>query len=668
MADLDVKLFAGFEVAQASGRALEFPTRKSRALLAVLSRHPGKRHGREALAALLWPESAEAQARANLRQTLKHLRRALGDLRDAVIIADGDTLALQPGAVEVDVARFEARHAEGTAEALQEAVQLYRGEFLEGFSLREEPFSDWVAIERVHLRERALDALGKLSAHLADAGETEQAIPLALRLVGLEPLLESAHRLLMRLYSTQGRRGAAIEQYRRCRDILRRELGIRPEPETEHLYQKIRSHRPRLASIRPSVDPTEAAGDARFHGVIADPLLQRPAVAVLPFRNLSGEPEQIYFTDGLCEDIVTALAGWRCFPIIASSSVVAYKGRSAHSPRIADDLGARYLVDGSLRRSGSKIRISARLIESDTGYTLWTDRFDFHLDDILVVQEEAAQKIAAIVEPQLERAELRRIVTKQTEDLTAWDLWLQGNALLQSRITDKRALARSRFEEALRLDPGYSDALTGLAYCYLHDIWDIAPDTREPLIEKGLQTARRAVDLDRDSSMAHLAVATAHVWAERFDIAIPETERAIELNPSNAQARAGLGNRLDLIGRTEEGIVHLEVGLRLDPQGSTRWGFMGFLSRAYLSVGRYEDALDLAQKSVGLRPDLPLAHYRHAICLAHLDRAEEARAALRQCERLSPGFLASREGWQPYVDPDRNDHFFAGLRRHSQFG
>jgi DNA-binding SARP family transcriptional activator len=237
MADLDVRLFAGFEVVQASGRACKFPTRKSRALLAVLSRHPGKRHGREALAALLWPESAEAQARANLRQTLKQLRLALGDLRDAVIVADGDTLALQPGAVEVDVARFEARHAEGTPEALEEAVQLYRGEFLEGFSLREAPFSDWVAIERVHLRERALDALGKLSAHLADVGETEQAVHLVLRLIGLDPLLEPGHRLLMQLYSTQGRRGAAIEQYRRCRDILRRELGTRPEPETEHLSE-----------------------------------------------------------------------------------------------------------------------------------------------------------------------------------------------------------------------------------------------------------------------------------------------------------------------------------------------------------------------------------------------------------------------------------------------
>jgi len=168
--------------------------------------------------------------------------------------------------------------------------------------------------------------------------------------------------------------------------------------------------------------------------------------------------------------------------------------------------------------------------------------------------------------------------------------------------------------------------------------------------------------------MAHLVFATGQVWAERFEVAIPETELAIELNPSNAQARSGLGNRLDLIGRTDEGIAHLETSLRLDPQGVASWAHMGSLSRAYLSARRYEHALDWAQRAVGLRPDQPMAHYRLAICLGHLDRADEARAALRQCERLRPGFLDTRKGWQPYADPERNAHLFAGLRRHGLLG
>jgi tetratricopeptide (TPR) repeat protein len=326
------------------------------------------------------------------------------------------------------------------------------------------------------------------------------------------------------------------------------------------------------------------------------------------------------------------------------------------------------VVDGSVRSSGARLRISARLAEAETGFTLWTERFDFHFHDILVVQEEAAQKIAAVVEPELERAELRRIVTKRTEDLTAWDLCLQGTAFLNRRTPDSHLLARSRFEEALRLDPDYSDAFTGVAFSYLWEIWDKAPEARKPLIRNAREAARRAIDLDRRSSMGHLAYASAHVWAERFDVAIPETRLAIELNPSNAQARAGLGNRLELIGRTEEGIGHLEAGLQLDPRNPNSWNFMGFLSRAHLSAGRYESALDWAQKAVGHRPDQPMGHYRLAVCLPHLDRVDEARAALERCERLRPGFLETRRDWHPYSDAERNAHYFAGLRRYQLVG
>jgi len=514
----------------------------------------------------------------------------------------------------------------------------------------------------VQLGERALDVLARLAAQLADAGETERAITQALRLLALDPLQEQAHRLLMRLYGAQGRRGAAVEQYRRCREILRRELAARPEPETERLYHEVRATRPRVAATIPAFDPGAGAGPSR--AVVADPLLQRPAVVVLPFRNFCGDPGQTYFTEGLSEDLITALAGWRCFPLIASTSAFTWRDRRADPRRIADDLGARYLVDGSVRRSGARLRISARLIEAETSYTLWTERFDLHLDDILVVQEEAAQKIAALVEPELERAELRRIVTKRTEDLPAWDLCLQGTSFLNRRTPESNAQARSRFERALQLDPGYGDAFTGLAYGYLWDMWETAPDARGPLIESAREAARRAIALDRESSMAHLAFATAHVWAERFDVALPETELAVELNPSNARARGGLGNRLDLIGRTEEGIAHLEAGLRLDPRGHDSWSFTGFLSRAYLSAERYEDALGAAQTAVGLRPDQPIPHYRLAVCLAHLDRADAARAALGRCERLRPGFLETRRGWQPCSDAGRNEHFFAGLKRH----
>ena len=659
MTDLNVTLFGGFNVRRGADSGVVIPTRKARALLALLARHPGHRHTREAVAAMLWPDSAEPNARVNLRQALKLVRRALGGPGDAVIVSDGDALVLEAGAAEVDVELFERLHEAGETEALERAAALYTGDFLDGVTLADGPFAEWSMIERVRLRERALDVFSHLLAHRLEAGRPERAIEIALRLLAVDPMQEEVHRQLMRLYLEQGRRGSALEQYRACRATLERELGVRPEPETERLYREIRRGGSRAvlsASSRERPGPTPSRA--------VDPLLARPAVAVLPFANLSRESAQTYFSDGLSEDIITALAGWRCFPVIASSSTLDCRGERDDVSAVARSLDARYVVDGSVRRAGRRMRVTARLIEGEGGRHLWADRFDFDLHDILDVQEEAAHKIAALVEPELERAELRRIVTKRTEDLTAWDHCLRGTSLLHRRTPEANADARSSFERALGLDPEYSDAFTGLAFAHLRDIRVTVSGDRKALIAKGLEAARQAVALDRESSMAHLAHGEANVWAEKLDVAIPETELAIDLNPSNAAARMALGNRLDLAGRTEEGIAQMERSLQLNPRDPWGSNYMGFLARAHITLGEYETAWLWAQKAVQRRPDQADLHFRLAICLGHLDRADEARAALGECERLSPGFLASRKSWQPYAEATRNENFFAGLRRH----
>jgi len=619
------------------------------------------------MAAMFWPDSAEPEARGNLRQALKLARRAIEDQGDAVIIGEGDDLVMAPASVEVDVDLFERFHEAGAADALERAAALYRGDFLEGAHLSGGPFADWSMVERVRLRERASDVFSRLLDYRRDAGRTGAAIDMALRLLGLDPLQEPVHRCLMRLFLEQGRRGSALDQYRVCRTTLERELGIAPEPETERLYQEIRRGRSR---IEPSVSgpnfPAQPAPTPAPESV--DPFLTRPAVAVLPFANLGGDPVQTYFSDGLSEDIIAALAGWRSFPLIAINSTLACRDERHDVRAIAHGLDARYIVDGSVRRVGKRIRITARLIESEGGRHLWAERFDLDLRDILSVQDEAARKIAAIVEPELERAELGRIVMKRTEDLTAWEHCLQGSSFLRRYTPDGNALARTSFEEALRLDPDYSDAFTGVAFGHLRDIRFAAPGEREMLAATALRAARRALSLNDDSSMAHLAFAEAHVWAENFDVAITETSRAIEINPSNAIARMGFGNRLDLIGRTTEGITEMEHGLKLNPRDPWRFMYMSFLARAHIVLGDYQTALQWARKAVLLRPDHPDLHFRHAICLGHLDRAEEARDALHECERLRTGYLESRKTWRPYREAARNEHYFAGLDRHGLRG
>jgi DNA-binding SARP family transcriptional activator len=216
MAGLKVRLLGGFEARLASGAPLSLPTKKAQALLAYLSLHPGQSHPRDKLAALLWGEKSDERARGGLRHALVGLRRALADAHPAALRIEGQTLALNPGGVELDVVTFERRVAEGTPEALEHAAELYRGDLLLGFTLKEPLFEEWLVAERERLREMALEALARLLAHQSKAAATERAIRSAMRLLGLDPLQEGAHRTLMGLYARQGRRGAALKQYQVC--------------------------------------------------------------------------------------------------------------------------------------------------------------------------------------------------------------------------------------------------------------------------------------------------------------------------------------------------------------------------------------------------------------------------------------------------------------------
>ena len=659
-----IHLLGELDIRSESDSSICLPSRKSEALLALLARHPGKRIAREKLAALLWPESREFNARVSLRQTLKQLRQSLARPGEEVIVVTGNALAIEPSLVRVDVVSFEELSEMGSRAALEEAADLYRGEFLEEVADLTEPFAEWVAFERMQLREQMLALLEKLMPGDPNASQTERAIQKAVNLLASDPLDERVHRLLMQLYQEQGRRSDALKQYRSCSALIQRNLSAQCDPRTEALYRQIlEGGRHVCAEVRPQT--------ARIVPAALDAILSRPAVAVLPFANLNGDPSQAYFSDGVAEDITTMLAGWRRFPLIASSSSLTCRDGSSQIQQIADELGAAYLVTGSVRHAGKSARIHARLIEAESGYIYWTKRYDLDISDVLKAQEDIAERIAAAIEPVLESAELSRIATKRTDYVNAWDCFLQGSSFLHRYTLESNALAQKYFQQAIELDPDYSDAHTGLALSHMRNLLLKSPGRvadgdkhdRNMQIDLAFEAAQKAVALDQNSSDAHLQVGTAYVWIEDFDAALAETELAVKLNPSNAYARMALGNRLDLIGRNAEGIAQMRRSLELNPRDLNRWNFMGYLSRACLDSLQYDEALSWATTALRLRPDQPETHFRVAVCQAHLDRLIEAKSALAECERLCPGFVSMKSTWQPYSDPARSEHYFAGLRR-----
>src|SRR5262245_10510843 len=317
MPALTVHLLGGFEARLGAGAPVQFPTKKARAVLAYLAVRPGQTHSRDEVADLLWSTRGDEQARGSLRRTLSDLRKALDDPQ--WLVTDGDQLRLEPDHIEVDVATFERLAGDGTPAALEQAAALYRAELLAGFGLGEQPFEDWLRAELERLRDLALRTLARLIAHHQAAGALDRAVEAALRLLALDPADEATHRALMSLYARQGRRAEALRQYQTCRDLLMKTLGVEPDPATEELHRALQKSGAVPASTLRI--PMERRGGT------PDALSDKASIAVLPFKNMSGDPEQEYFADGLTEDIISALSRISALWVIAGASTFTYKGK-----------------------------------------------------------------------------------------------------------------------------------------------------------------------------------------------------------------------------------------------------------------------------------------------------------------------------------------------------
>ncbi len=394
-----------------------------------------------------------------------------------------------------------------------------------------------------------------------------------------------------------------------------------------------------------------------------DALLEKPAVAVLPFNNLGGDPEQDYFCDGLTEDIITLLAAWRTFPVIARNSTFAYKGSYPDIRQVAKELNARYVIEGSVRRAGDKIRTTAQLIDAETGLHIWAEKFDGTIDDIFEMQDRLTHKIVATVEPEMQQAEVKKSETRRTSNLSAWERYLRGMNELYKMTEDSTKAARAQFEAAVELDPDYSDAYAGISWSHQREMLLESTTDRQASRDQSFESARRAVELDKGSSIAHLALSGAYIWSDQHQPAVEETRLAMELNPSNVNACQSLGNRLDIVGNPQDGIPLLERSLKLNPRDPMNPFCFVFLGRAYINLRDYETALGWIDEAIRHRPQTPHAHHMRAICLGHMKRFDEAREAAAECERIHPGFIQKRADWNIYLDPAANEHLLDGLRK-----
>ncbi len=443
---------------------------------------------------------------------------------------------------------------------------------------------------------------------------------------------------------------SVFDQVKKQLDLGYEDLG---EHEVKNIAEPVRVYR--IVTRAPGAAPIKRAGEPL-------PLPDKPTIAVLPFTNMSGDPEQEYFSDGLTEDIITALTHWRSFAVIARNSSFAYKGEPVDIKQAGRELGARYLVEGSVRKGGGRVRVTAQLIDGFSGHHIWAERYDRELADVFEVQDEIVQRITATVAPELAKAELKRSTAKRPEDLDAWDYCLRGMALIHERTPEANAKAREMFKRAIAIQHDYSDAYAGLSMSLSSDILLQIVEDRMETATQMMEAARMAVKYDGSSSLARHELSSAYQWLNRHDDALAEVKIAVELNPNDAIGLHALGNKSDLAG-DPDGKSFMKMAQKLNPEDAQLHTHLTFLARAYLNAGAYEDAVDRARQAIRRRPEYAPANYILAIALGQVGRTEEARRALSKCDELHPGFVESRRNWQPYVDPASNKRLREALRQ-----
>ncbi len=370
----------------------------------------------------------------------------------------------------------------------------------------------------------------------------------------------------------------------------------------------------------------------------------RPTIAVLPFDNMSDDPEQGYLADGLCEDLITLLSAWREVPVVSRNSSFAFRGIGGDVKRVSQALGARYVVEGSVRRAGQRLRITAQLIDATTGHQVWASRYDQELANIFQIQDEICAQIFAALCPELLVSERGRVARKRPEHLDAWEWGMRGQSLEMDFTSEGNRNARAAFAKAIEIDPLMPSGYFGLAlgyYLALLNQWSADPAATLRDLQ---QAASRCVEVDPNSSLAQIASGFAHAMNGQVSQAIAAFERAVVLNPSSTLALAQLGSFILMHDRADEAVALLERARGLSPRDPMLWFFEVYLGIAHFAAGRYEIALPFLETGARLKPDFDHTHRVMAASLGHLRRIEEGREAQAVAQRLSPGFTI--EAWR----------------------
>jgi len=498
-------------------------------------------------------------------------------------------------------------------------------------------------------------------AALRDTGRFEEAVSAYKKAIQIAPDHILAHVSLASTYIMMGREKEARDE---AAEVLRINPKFSVDSWAKTFAYKDQSQQDKIVSAArkaglPDKPPLEKADLKKM----AFPLPDKPSIAILPIVNMSGDPQQEFFSDGLTEDLITALSKVPNLFVIARNSSFVYKGKPAKVQQVAENLGVRYVLEGSVQKEGNRVRITAQLIDALKGYHVWSERYDRELKDFFSLQDQIALEVLKAIDMKLSRGEGGRIHGKGTNNLEAYLKFLQARELCYEKNRENNAQARQLTEQVISLDPNYPIAYHTLAVVTATDVWlGMSKSPKESLM-KAIELEQKAISLDDTCASAYANLGFLYVQIREYEKGIAAGERAIEMAPNMADAYAYFAQVLNFSGRPEEAAGMVEKAFRLNPVGPSSYYYM-YAAHTYRLTGRYEDAVRMCKELLARWPDNVFGHAALAIIYGEWGRDEDARAAAQDLHHLAPKFSAQRYvRLLPYKDPALNARILENLRK-----
>ncbi|WP_245442138.1 BTAD domain-containing putative transcriptional regulator [Mesorhizobium hawassense] len=633
-----IRLLGGLEVTSAEGQPVRFATRKSALLFAALVLAGRRGHRRETLSEGFWPGRGDAQSRNSLRQALADIRRWFPAAGNAAISIDGDqeTVALTAGPDEADIWLFERKLAEGGTAELAFAADLYRGDLLAG-EVIPDGLDEWFGPYQVRYRQKAQQLAERLSlAAPESASAAETACErLAERLLASDPTAEPAHRALMRIHAARGHENAALRQFETCRALLKKHLGLEPEAQTQSLAASLqmRGGDRRSAPTHDAAQPAQpVASPARPH--------DQPSVAVMPFDNLGGADDE-YFADGVVEEVTAALSRIRNFFVIARQSTFTYKGRFVDVREVGKELGVNYVVEGTVRRGGDRLRISVQLVDAETRTQLWSERYEGAAEDVFEFQDRIAAQVAGAIHPAIRGAEIELARRKPPTSLRAYDFVMRAYPNIWGRRKDTNDQAIELLKKAIAIDPAYGRAHALLAWCHASNAVFLWAEQPERELEKAVAAVEAAGSIGDDPTALTAAGAALSMGGDQ-ERAATFIEKALALDPNNAWAWARRG--WIAIYRGEAGLAQdrFQRAMALSPMDPFAFAVRLGMGYALAKTGSLSQAVAMAREVIAAHPDI-ITSYRYLAAWSAMNGdLETARWAAQKLMAAQPSFTIER--------------------------